>query len=83
MVPQEYTGANTTVPTGTTYPFQVGGYNGTNGMSDAAIDEVLICNRYFRPEEIKSVYLKGLNMKQALSSEIRVSSPMPTFFRTV
>jgi hypothetical protein len=36
---------------------------------DGVVDEYLACKRYFRPEEIKAVYLKGLNGKEATSSE--------------
>ena len=34
------------------------------------MDELVIAKRYFRPEEIKAVYLKGLNGKEATSSEV-------------
>lgn len=36
---------------------------------DGLIDEVIIAQRYFRPEEIKAVYLKGLNGKEVTSNE--------------
>jgi hypothetical protein len=35
------------------------------------IDEAVIAKRYFRPEEIKAVYLKGLNGKEVTSTEIK------------
>ncbi len=37
------------------------------------LDEFLIIQRYFRPEEIKAVYLKGLNGKEITTNEL------PTF----
>lgn len=46
----------------------------TDDYADGAVDEVLIAKRWFRPEEMKSIYLKGLNGFEATSEP----SPTPT-----
>lgn len=54
-----YNGANTTLKMGTyDANYMYGG-----------MDEFLIAKRWLRPEEIKAVYLKGLNGKEATSAE--------------
>lgn len=47
---------------------------------DGRIDELVIAKRYFRPEEIKAVYLKGLSGKEAMTSERPVGGGFMPFF---
>lgn len=50
--------------------FNIGAYNdGASGHYNGLIEDVLYAKRYFLPEEIKTVYNKGLNGKEATSSE--------------
>jgi hypothetical protein len=50
--------------------FNLGARGSGAGYLDGILDEAVICKRYFRPEEIKAVYLKGLNGKEVTSSEV-------------
>lgn len=43
--------------------------NGDSGYYDGMMNEIILSARYWRPEEIKAVYLKGLNGKEVTSSE--------------
>jgi hypothetical protein len=45
--------------------------NGSTKPYDGLLDEFVLAKRYFRPEEIKAAYLKGLNGKEVTSTEIR------------
>lgn len=70
---QQATGASTTLPVDTAADFYIGRRDGgTPNYADAVMDEVIIATRYFRDEEIKALYIKGLNGKEATSSEIAV-----------
>lgn len=61
--------AGATPPTSVTTDFNIG-RAGTNGRYiDGLLDEILIAKRYFREEEIKTIYNKGLNGKELTSSE--------------
>lgn len=44
--------------------------DGSTTPWDGRMDEFVIAQRYFRPEEIKAVYIKGLNGKEVTSSEV-------------
>lgn len=48
--------------------------DGSTSPYDGDIDELVIAQRWFRPEEIKAVYLKGLNAKEATSTEVAPST---------
>jgi len=64
------TAANTTDPSGTGSDFTLGADSaGTFGLYDGLLDEVLVANRAFRPDEVTAVYLKGYNAKELTSSE--------------
>lgn len=70
------TTTNAGTPTNTADPFRIGmRASGLNDPMNGQLDENVIAKRYFRPEEIKAVYLKGLNGKEALSSEISPVGP--------
>lgn len=80
---QQFTnGVATGVETaGTDYPqtsaaetFYLGWAGSTLGKVACTLSETIIAKRYFRPEEIKAVYLKGLNGKEVTSSESGGSS---------
>lgn len=45
-----------------------------SGYYDGSMDELLIAKRWFRDEEIKTVYNKGLNGKEATSSERNINT---------
>lgn len=70
----EGNGAFTTNPADTTTALRIGSTIAGGDYMDGLADEFGLTNRYFRPEEIKAVYLKGLNGKEATSSEISLSS---------
>jgi hypothetical protein len=65
----EGNGAFTTNPSNVAHGLAVGMGTGSTDYFDGLIDELILAKRYFRPEEIKAVYLKGLNGKSAISSE--------------
>ena len=69
-----YSNSQTAAVTDTAFAFQLGGYNGANTIPTEVDDEWIFTKRYFRPEEIKAVYLKGLNGKLVTSSEISETS---------
>lgn len=58
---QEDSDAQTTDPGDNTDAFELGRVNGSSAYYDGLMDEVLIAKRYFRNEEIKVAYTKGLN----------------------
>ena len=62
--------AYTTVCSDTTSVFTLGARNDPGRYFDGLMDETIVTIRYFRPEEIKAVYLKGLNGKEVTSSEV-------------
>ena len=66
--------AQTTAPSDTTNALYIGYETASSYYNVSQQDEILLCKRYFRPEEIKAVYLKGLNGKEATSSEIAESN---------
>jgi len=66
---QTKTDASTTAPSDNAVDFNIGARNSSNGHYDGLVDEAIVAKRYFRPEEIKAVYLKGLNGKEVTSSE--------------
>jgi len=47
-----------------------------NDPLDGLLDEVIVAKRYFREEEIKTLYIKGLNGKPATSSEKQIGPPI-------
>lgn len=58
---------------GNSKPFGIGAatLDGTpDRFWDGLADESIFAKRYFLPEEVKAVYLKGLNGKEATSSEV-------------
>jgi hypothetical protein len=62
--------AYSTNPADTTAVLRLGKYIGSGTYYyDGLMDEFILAKRYFRPEEIKAVYLKGLNGKEVTSSE--------------
>jgi hypothetical protein len=48
------------------------GWAGYAAYTDCSMNETIVAKRYFRPEEIKAVYLKGLNGKEVTTTEIAV-----------
>ena len=62
-------GAYATAVANSAYAFRLGITVSGNYPFDGLMDEALFAIRYFRPEEIKAVYLKGLNGKEATSTE--------------
>jgi hypothetical protein len=66
------TGAYSTNPADATTDFFVGARisGSVESYFDGLLDEMIIAKRYFRPEEIKAVYLKGINSKEVTSTEL-------------
>lgn len=62
-------GAYTTNPADTTTALRVGSTIAGGDYADGLLDELVLSKRYFRPEEIKAVYLKGLNGKEVTTTE--------------
>jgi hypothetical protein len=60
---------NTNIDAGTG-GIRLGQGDGTN-FFDGLMDETFVAIRGLRPEEIKAVYLKGLNGKEVTSTEIK------------
>ena len=58
---QEDSHAWTTGIYDSTADVQIGNYNAGVSPQDGLQDEVIIAKRYFRDEEIKTIYIKGLN----------------------
>jgi hypothetical protein len=58
---EESSSASTTDPAGTTEDFRIGEEADGTDNSDGVIDEVLVATRWFRPEEVKTAYVNGLN----------------------
>ena len=67
----EGNGAFTTNPADVTSALRLGALVVSDTyFLDGLLNETLLAKRYFRPEEIKAVYLKGLNGKEATSSSV-------------
>lgn len=67
---QDASSASTTAPSDTAVAFGLGYDPSAAGTyADGLMDEVIVAKRWFRDEEIKAVYNKGLNGKEATSSE--------------
>lgn len=59
-----------TAPTGSAADLEIGFFTPSTGSyANVRWDEMFLAKRYFRPEEIKAVYLKGLNAKEFNTSE--------------
>lgn len=59
-----------------TAPFSIGSASGANYPFDGLIDEVVVARRWFRPEEIKALYIRGLNGLAAVPlPEITIEQP--------
>lgn len=71
---QDATTAWTTNPSEATTGLNIGADGGASTFTNGQIDELILAKRYFRPEEIKAVYLKGLNSKEITSSELSPTS---------
>lgn len=56
-----------TNPTDVTTALQIGARNGGQYYFDGLIDEVVVARRWFRDEEIKALYIKGLTGQPATS----------------
>jgi hypothetical protein len=65
----EGNGAFTTNPSDTASELRLGSTVAGGDYADGLMNETVLTKRYFRPEEIKAVYLKGLNGKEVTSSE--------------
>lgn len=64
--------ANTTNPSTASDPFYMGVASPSLALYfDGLMDELVIAQRYFREEEIKTSYVKGLNAKELTSSEVQ------------
>jgi hypothetical protein len=61
--------ADTTLPNDTAGALTVGATAVPGTYADGIADELMLWKRYARPEEIKAVYLKGLNGKEVTTSE--------------
>jgi len=66
----EGNGAFSTNPADTTTALRIGSTIAGGDYADGLMDEFGLTKRYFRPEEIKAVYLKGLNAKEATASSL-------------
>lgn len=64
------TDAATSSPTSVTTDFQIGSAGVNGRYIDDLLDEMVIAERWFRPEEIKTIYCKGLCGKELTSEEI-------------
>jgi hypothetical protein len=72
----EQSGAGTD-PSSSNSPFKLGS-NEFGEHLDGLLDEVIVARRWFRDEEIKAVYNKGLNGQALYSPEIVVEQPVGT-----
>lgn len=73
--------ANTDVIDGSTGGMTLGVWSGTlNSYFDGLMDEFLLNKRWFRDEEIKTIYNKGLAGKELTSEEITVGGSTGNFF---
>ena len=66
--------AGTTNVADTAQNFRIGANASPALYFDGPIDEAIVANRYFRPEEIKTLYIKGLNGKEATSTDVSLTS---------
>ena len=48
--------------------------DGASNPFNGTLDDVVIAQRWFRPEEIKAVYNKGFNGKEVTTTEIPVGA---------
>lgn len=77
---QENTSATTVAPLDTAVAFIIG-YDATSThYMDGLIDEALVAKRWFRVEEIKTIYCKGLNGKEVTSGEIHLGGNQIIWF---
>lgn len=71
-------GSLSTDPTDNTRPFYLGQNSDAGAPAgtdfDGVMDEVVFATRAFRPEEIKTIYNKGLNAKEVTSLEVAIST---------
>jgi hypothetical protein len=72
----EGTGAFTTNPADTVSNLFIGATTSATNFLDGLLDEVLLVKRWFRPEEVKTIYIKGWNGKEATSSEVTPPGPV-------
>lgn len=77
---QEGTSASTTDCGNNADPLEIGRLNSASAYYDGLMDEALIAKRWFRDEEIKTIYCKGLCAKELTSEERGSSSSSGNFF---
>jgi uncharacterized delta-60 repeat protein len=64
-----------TGPSASTHDFTIGANDIPGEYMDGLVDEVMVAGRWFRDEEVKALYLRGLNgLKAIISTDASLSS---------